>query len=270
MVWPGSGNSANGTPSTVALPAVGRARPSTMRSVVVLPAPFGPRNPVTAPSLTRNDRSSTAATSPKRFVSPTAAIGADAIAGVSDTGSSFLGCPTDSTPTPRTSWVVSYGREVLPAILRPGNAGANNTADHLELFEAALEQLRRRRLRGRSSRTRTRLAQATRSPDAPRETSVRFSFGYAIDARVRETILALPETAWRPAIRVRAHRHGGGGLPLADSLLDLGVARLSRSRRGLEGGSQCVRSRWQRRGRQQGVARSVDRDRAAESACRQA
>ena len=35
-----------------------------MRSVVVLPAPFGPRNPVTAPSRTVNDRSSTAVTAP--------------------------------------------------------------------------------------------------------------------------------------------------------------------------------------------------------------
>ena len=36
--------------------------------------------------------------------------------------------------------------------------------------------------------------------DACRETDVRFSFGYAIDARVREAILASPEVAWRPAI----------------------------------------------------------------------
>lgn len=37
--------------------------------------------------------------------------------------------------------LVSCGREVLAAILRPGNAGANNANDHLELFELALEQL---------------------------------------------------------------------------------------------------------------------------------
>src|SRR3954463_7756791 len=36
--------------------------------------------------------------------------------------------------------------------------------------------------------------------DACRETRVRFSFGYAIDERVRAAILALPESAWRPAI----------------------------------------------------------------------
>ena len=33
----------------VAVPAVGVTRPSSIRSVVVLPAPLGPRNPVTLP-----------------------------------------------------------------------------------------------------------------------------------------------------------------------------------------------------------------------------
>ena len=38
-----------GRPSIVALPLVGLTRPSSIRRVVVLPAPFGPRKPVTAP-----------------------------------------------------------------------------------------------------------------------------------------------------------------------------------------------------------------------------
>jgi hypothetical protein len=36
--------------------------------------------------------------------------------------------------------LATCGREVLAAILRPGDAGANNADDHLEVFEAALEQ----------------------------------------------------------------------------------------------------------------------------------
>jgi hypothetical protein len=61
--------------------------------------------------------------------------------------------------------LVSCGQEVLAMILRPGNAGANNAADHLDLFELALEQLPpRRRWMGRSSRARTRPAPATRWP----------------------------------------------------------------------------------------------------------
>ena len=46
------------------LAAVGRSRPSTIRIVVDLPAPFGPRKPVTLPGSTSKLRSSTATTSP--------------------------------------------------------------------------------------------------------------------------------------------------------------------------------------------------------------
>src|SRR5690349_1967119 len=64
-----------GSPSTRAPPAVGRTRPSNMRSAVVLPAPFGPSKPHTAPEPTENERSSTASTPlPKRFVSPATSI----------------------------------------------------------------------------------------------------------------------------------------------------------------------------------------------------
>src|SRR5437899_7661789 len=37
--------------------------------------------------------------------------------------------------------LVSCGRELLAGTLRPGNAGANNAEDHLELLDPALEQL---------------------------------------------------------------------------------------------------------------------------------
>src|SRR6266540_693037 len=52
----------------VALPASGVTSPSSIRSVVVLPAPFGPRNPVIDPWSTVKLRSSTAVTAPKRIV----------------------------------------------------------------------------------------------------------------------------------------------------------------------------------------------------------
>ncbi len=45
---------------------------ATIRSVVVLPAPFGPRKPVIVPASSTNDRSVTAITSPKRLVSDSA------------------------------------------------------------------------------------------------------------------------------------------------------------------------------------------------------
>src|SRR2546423_2154750 len=58
----------------VALPAVGLTRPRSTRSVVVLPAPLGPRNPVTRPGSAVNDRSSTARTFLYCFVTPDTTI----------------------------------------------------------------------------------------------------------------------------------------------------------------------------------------------------
>ena len=43
-----------------------------MRSVVVLPAPFGPRNPVIVPASSANERSSTASTEPNLLHSESA------------------------------------------------------------------------------------------------------------------------------------------------------------------------------------------------------
>src|SRR5690606_17838608 len=49
---------------------VGRTRPSSMRSVVVLPAPLGPRKPYTSPRRTVRLTSLTANWSPYRLVNP--------------------------------------------------------------------------------------------------------------------------------------------------------------------------------------------------------
>jgi Transposase DDE domain group 1 len=96
--------------------------------------------------------------------------------------------------------LVTCGREVLAGILRPGNAGANSAADHLEVFELALEQLPPAALDGPILARSDSAGASHALADACRETGVRFSFGYAMDARVREAVLALPERAWRPAI----------------------------------------------------------------------
>src|SRR5262245_10503347 len=53
-------------------PESGRARPTSMRIVVVLPAPLGPRKPKTSPARTANDTPDTAVRFPKCLVSPSA------------------------------------------------------------------------------------------------------------------------------------------------------------------------------------------------------
>src|SRR4029453_17058453 len=82
----GSVSSRYGLPSILVLPAVGVTSPRSMRRVVVLPAPLGPRKPTTVPWSTAKLRSSTAVTGPKRLVSPsmvmTAIVSSSAPAGL--------------------------------------------------------------------------------------------------------------------------------------------------------------------------------------------
>src|ERR1700677_1026864 len=65
----------------VAVPAEGCTSPSSMRSVVVLPEPLGPRKPVTRPGATLKERSSTATTGPKCLVRPLISIGSPRVVG---------------------------------------------------------------------------------------------------------------------------------------------------------------------------------------------
>src|SRR6185437_3480720 len=67
---------AYGRPPISAVPEVGVSRPRIIRMVVVLPAPLGPRNPVTRPGRTAKLSPSTAVTGPNRLVSPLASINA--------------------------------------------------------------------------------------------------------------------------------------------------------------------------------------------------
>ena len=61
-------------PSNNARPACMRSRPIMQRMVVLLPEPFGPRNPVTTPVRTENERSSTAVVDPYLLVNPSTSI----------------------------------------------------------------------------------------------------------------------------------------------------------------------------------------------------
>ena len=55
------------SPPTVTLPEVAGRKPVMIRRVVVLPAPFGPRNPRISPGATSKETSRTASTGPYRL-----------------------------------------------------------------------------------------------------------------------------------------------------------------------------------------------------------
>ena len=89
--------------------------------------------------------------------------------------------------------------EALSGILRPGNAGSNTAADHLELVDLALAQL------PQPARTQPVLVRADTGgathglTDHLRARGIRFSISLPADERVRAAALAVPETAWVPA-----------------------------------------------------------------------
>src|SRR4029450_6733596 len=59
-----------GIPATAAEPEVGAMSVPSVRTVVVFPAPFGPRKPKPAPSPISKETSSNATRSPKRLLRP--------------------------------------------------------------------------------------------------------------------------------------------------------------------------------------------------------
>src|SRR5688572_18988442 len=61
-------------PFTLTLPEVAPRNPAMMRSVVDLPAPFGPRKPTISPFATLNETSLTATTVPKSLVRASTSI----------------------------------------------------------------------------------------------------------------------------------------------------------------------------------------------------
>jgi hypothetical protein len=96
--------------------------------------------------------------------------------------------------------IVTCGREILAGILRPGNAGANNARDHLALLDLALAQLPPGALDGEILARSDSAGASHELADACRECDIPFSFGYPLSEPVREALLALEESTWRPAI----------------------------------------------------------------------
>jgi hypothetical protein len=90
--------------------------------------------------------------------------------------------------------------EALGGILRPGNAGSNTTADHVELLAMALAQL------PVDPEVIEIVARADSAAlthgfiDACRAAHVRFSVGHDLTEPIRTACLAVPARRWRPAV----------------------------------------------------------------------
>src|SRR5579871_3752965 len=107
--------------------------PSSIRSVVVLPAPFGPRKPVIVPGARANESESTASTEPNRFVrDSTTTAGAKPEAASSDNPTTPLPLRPPADALGRTGaqpWLSGrHHLQLTQANLRPGKRRSNDPA----------------------------------------------------------------------------------------------------------------------------------------------
>jgi Transposase DDE domain group 1 len=91
--------------------------------------------------------------------------------------------------------------EAPAGILREGKAGSNTAADHIAVLDLALEQLDEQALEGEILLRADGAGSTHELTVYCREARMRFSVGFDLDQRVREAILAMPQSAWIKAIR---------------------------------------------------------------------
>jgi hypothetical protein len=121
------------------------------------------------------------------------------------------------------------GGEALSGLLRPGNAGSNTAADHVTVLEQALKQLPAAYRpnpddpAGQQILVRSDSAGATHAfATACRDAGVGFSFGYAVDARVRDAVEILNRNdSWYPAIESDGGIRDGAWVAEATGLVEM-------------------------------------------------
>lgn len=135
----------------------------------------------------------------------------------------------DATPTYKHGFgfypIVSYldaTGEALAGLLRSGNAGSNNAADHLEVLDRALAQLPASP--GETEMlVRTDSAGATHGfVDGCRDRRVRFSIGLPVDQRVRDALCLAEEEDWGPAVETDGSARDGAWIVELTDLIEHG------------------------------------------------
>jgi hypothetical protein len=123
------------------------------------------------------------------------------------------------------------GGEALAGLLRPGNAGSNTAADHVEVLDMALaalpEQARPRPGDPDSSDgprllVRSDSAGATHAfAAACRGRGIGFSFGFPVDQRIQAIVDQIPAKSWMPAVDSDGSIRDGAWVVEATDLIDL-------------------------------------------------
>ena len=117
-------------------------------------------------------------------------------------------------------------QESLALLLRPGNAGSNTAADHIEVLTAAIAQVpkpHRRKLliRADGAGASHELLDWITALDAKRGRSVHYSVGYALTETVRDAIAKVPKSAWQAAVTADGEPRENGDVVEITGMLDL-------------------------------------------------
>ncbi|MFL4901690.1 IS1380 family transposase [Streptomyces sp. MMS24-I2-30] len=123
---------------------------------------------------------------------------------------------------------VDHGRggtgEPVAGLLRPGRAGSNTAADHIEITRVALAQLPGKFRRGRRTLIRTDSAGGTHKfLDwlTARGRWLSYSAGMTITEQIHQAVLKIPSPAWTPAVEPGGEiRDGAWAAELAGDVLD--------------------------------------------------
>lgn len=111
--------------------------------------------------------------------------------------------------------------EHLAALLRPGNAGANDAQDHIAVLDLALAQLPEAS-EDFSILARADTAGATHDfAEALRERKIRFSLGYPVTEWVGKAALELAKRRWKPALDADGNPREGAWVAELTDRVDL-------------------------------------------------
>jgi hypothetical protein len=122
--------------------------------------------------------------------------------------------------------------EALAGILRPGNAGSNTAADHIQVTTLALAQIPDHERHGQPILIRADGAGASKTwlghlhaLRTEQGLDLDYSVGFTMTEHIQQTILALPDYAWSPAVQIDGSlREGADVAELTGMLPDLTAA----------------------------------------------
>jgi hypothetical protein len=117
-------------------------------------------------------------------------------------------------------------QEMLAVALRPGNAGSNTVADHIDVLTRAIAQVpasyrRNMLVRVDGAGSSHGLLDWLTEQGSKRGRTLEYSVGFAVTGKVRDAIAKLPTKVWTPAVDADGDVREGGDVAEITHLMDL-------------------------------------------------